>query len=51
MLPTVTIVLLYLTTSMVVRLGVLVGFSVVFAVCVDFFTNARQIDVFYATLA
>ncbi|MCJ1246402.1 hypothetical protein MMC30_003609 [Trapelia coarctata] len=51
LLPISSIVILYLVSSMVARLGIVVGFTAVFSLCLTLVTQARRVEIFAATSA
>ncbi|KAK5442569.1 hypothetical protein LTS15_010993 [Exophiala xenobiotica] len=51
LLPTVTILVLYFVHRMLVRIGLMIIFTVLFSLALSAFTEARKVDVFSATAA
>ncbi|PMD33863.1 hypothetical protein L207DRAFT_498390 [Hyaloscypha variabilis F] len=51
LLPVSCIVVLYFVTSMRARLGILIGFTAIFSLCLSLVTGATRIEVFAATSA
>ncbi|TVY69010.1 hypothetical protein LSUE1_G008007 [Lachnellula suecica] len=51
LLPIASIVALYFVASMQARLGILTGFTALFAVCLKLVTGSRKIEIFAATSA
>ncbi|KAE8453800.1 hypothetical protein EG329_009312 [Mollisiaceae sp. DMI_Dod_QoI] len=51
LLPLSSIILLYFISSMNARLGVLAGFTALFALCLALVTGAKRVEVFAATSA
>lgn len=51
LLPIASIVALYFVSSMEARLGILTGFTTLFAICLKLVTGSRKIEVFAATSA
>lgn len=51
LVPTVSVLVLYFIKNMLVRIGLLVLFTAVFAAALALFTNARKIEIFSAIAA
>ena len=51
LLPSLSVLALYLINSPLARLGAIVGFSAVFSLVLTVFTKARPVEVFAATAA
>jgi hypothetical protein len=51
LLPIASILALYYVSSMEARLGILTGFTALFALCLKLVTGSRKIEVFAATSA
>ena len=51
LVPTVSVLVLYFIKNMLVRIGLLVVFTAVFAAALALFTNARKIEIFSAIAA
>ncbi|KAI9375788.1 hypothetical protein BJX61DRAFT_539519 [Aspergillus egyptiacus] len=49
--PTVAILILYLVDSMFARIGLIIGFTALFAFVLSMFTSTRRVEVFAATAA
>ncbi|KAI9685543.1 MAG: hypothetical protein M1822_004401 [Bathelium mastoideum] len=50
-LPTIAILVLYFVSKMIVRIGLIIVFTTVFAVSLALFTEAKKIEIFSATAA
>lgn len=51
LLPSASIFILYFVDSLIDRLGVIMGFSVLFSISLAVFTSARRVEIFAATAA
>lgn len=51
LLPSASIFALYFVESLINRLGVIMGFSVLFSISLAVFTSAQRIEIFAATAA